>query len=943
MKPLRPLIAAILVLAALPSSALASKTQESTFQDDPLLVYGTAEQQISTLDTLKGFGVDRIRVSVFWKLLAQANEEVQKPNLDTTDPTSYQSKVWEKYDTLIREAQARGILVNLNFTSPVPRWASTDSPRADLQQTFNPNPEEFGKFVRAVGTRYSGTYNGLPRVDFWSIWNEPNQAGWLTPQWSPDPRNASSQIDAAPAIYRNLVANAWQGLADTGHGSDTILVGETAPQGQGKKKGIADSIDALKFVRRLYCVDNNLNVLKGAQASLRQCPGDTASFVAANPGLFHASGYAHHPYALLSPPGRKSRFPDWVSMADLPALSRELTRIYQRYGQKTQSRRGVPLYLTEYGYQTRPDPITHVSFNQQAAYINQAEYMAYRNPNVRAVNQFLLVDDGTVEGVDPKKNPSLAYRTFQSGLQLLAGKRKPSYKAYLTPIVVKQQRVRRGGSTGVFGALRPAEAGIAVRARIQFRSKTSKKWKTRKTITVGGPRHYFETRVTVPATGYLRIVWANARTHADQPRRERHRDALTPRGSACAEHRLRAGAVDELGRQATRAAHLAHADEQLLVLVGDRVPRVAPGALAGPGAVVLDELGLVEEALELGGQRRHALLAGERQAGVADRLDVRRVIVDEHAVAGGERLEDDRVRAAHLGRRAEDVGVALQLPVAAAEDVAGEDDARVAGALDLLDVVVGVGRAADDDELHPPRPLARDAAERLDEHVGVVLGLQAADEQDVAARLQPEAVERLGALVAGVLDAVRHDADALAVALLEDLGDRVRVGDRGVRPARRVALGEAQVGLGERRPLRAVGVQPVDVDHRRDAGAARDEAHRAVAGDEEQRDVGPQPPRAVQRGQERVRERVEVLVAHRRDVHQPGALVLLQPAVDDVRTAVDDDLVAALGEAAGELLGRRLETAVGGRDAARPQDRDLHRAPPVVDSLARACMLTASV
>ena len=93
--------------------------------------------------------------------------------------------------------------------------------------------------MRAVGTRYSGSYAGLPRVDYWSIWNEPNQAGWLTPQWSPDPRNAKSQVDAAPSIYRNLVANAWQALADTGHGtgSDTILIGETAPQGQGSQEG----------------------------------------------------------------------------------------------------------------------------------------------------------------------------------------------------------------------------------------------------------------------------------------------------------------------------------------------------------------------------------------------------------------------------------------------------------------------------------------------------------------------------------------------------------------------------------------------------------------------------------------------------------------------------------------------------------------------------------
>ncbi|MDP2712851.1 MAG: cellulase family glycosylhydrolase [Solirubrobacteraceae bacterium] len=509
MNSLRSLIAALLLLAALPAHALASPTQESTFQDDPLLVYGTPDKVNQTLDTLKSFGVDRIRVSVFWRIVAPANDQAQKPSFDATDPAQYPPDAWDRYDHLIQAAQSRGILINLNITSPVPRWASTESPRADIQETFNPNPEEFGKFVQAVGTRYSGQYAGLPRVDYWSIWNEPNQAGWLTPQWSPNPRNARVQIDAAPAIYRGLVASAWQALADTGHGTDTILVGETAPQGQQSRRGLSQSIDALRFIRRMYCLDDNLNVLRGSSAALRACPGDIATFVAQNPALFQASGYAHHPYALLSPPSARSKPADWVSMADLRKLSSELSRIYRRYGQRMQTSRGVPLYLTEYGYQTKPDPIS-VSFSRQAAWINQAEYMAYKNASVRAVNQFLLVDDAPVPGVDPKTNPRLAWRTFQSGLILLEGnKRKPSYNAYVTPLHVTQPRIRRGRSTGIWGMLRPAAAGTRVRANLQFRATGTKTWRTRKTVTVSGPRHHFETRMVVPRTGFVRIHWRN--------------------------------------------------------------------------------------------------------------------------------------------------------------------------------------------------------------------------------------------------------------------------------------------------------------------------------------------------------------------------------------------------------------------------------------------------
>ena len=191
----------------------------------------------STLDTLQDFGVDRIRVSVFWEHHRAGQRPAAEAGLRRDRSGAVPGRALGALRPLIQAAQARGILVNLNFTSPVPRWASTESPRADLQQTFDPNPEEFGNFVRAVGTRYSGTYAGLPRVDYWSIWNEPNQAGWLTPQWSPDPRNAKSQIDAAPSIYRNLVANAWQALADTGHGTRHDPHRRDRAAGPGRQEG----------------------------------------------------------------------------------------------------------------------------------------------------------------------------------------------------------------------------------------------------------------------------------------------------------------------------------------------------------------------------------------------------------------------------------------------------------------------------------------------------------------------------------------------------------------------------------------------------------------------------------------------------------------------------------------------------------------------------------
>ena len=59
--------------------------------------------------------------------------------------------------------------------------------------------------MQAAGLRYSGRYAGLPRVSSWSIWNEPNQPGWLAPQWR---RVGDTWVPNSPRLYRQLVSAA---------------------------------------------------------------------------------------------------------------------------------------------------------------------------------------------------------------------------------------------------------------------------------------------------------------------------------------------------------------------------------------------------------------------------------------------------------------------------------------------------------------------------------------------------------------------------------------------------------------------------------------------------------------------------------------------------------------------------------------------------------------
>ena len=169
-------------------------------------------------------------------------------------------------------------------------------------QSWKPSAAEFGQFVHAVGTRYSGHYTPagastpLPRISFWSIWNEPNYGVDLSPQ-----AIDQSRVEVSPRLYRGLVDAAWSAFAATGHRGDTILIGETAPRGitTGNSPGNFSGMVPLRFIRALYCVDTSFTPLSGTAASERGCPPDGAGsrhFAAEHPGLFQASGFADHPY-----------------------------------------------------------------------------------------------------------------------------------------------------------------------------------------------------------------------------------------------------------------------------------------------------------------------------------------------------------------------------------------------------------------------------------------------------------------------------------------------------------------------------------------------------------------------------------------------------------------------------------------------------------------------
>jgi hypothetical protein len=488
----RPLVVAFAALALASPAAHASRAQESTFQDDNHLIYAPPDDVARTMDRIKALGADRLRITVLWSAIAPDVAATSKPpGFDGADPGAYPSGAWDHYDTVVRLAAERGLAINFNITVPGPLWAMGRSPREDIANRFRPSAAEFGDFVRAVGRRF-------PQVGYWSLQNEPNQPGWLDPQWV---RSRGHWVESAPSTYRRMVDAAWSALQDSGHGSDTILIGETAPKGV-SVRGTTRALSPGRFIKRLYCLDDHLQLLKDRRAEERGCPAATspAEFRAAHPGLFAATGYAHHPYELIFAPNRQPRHSDWYTIANLHTLSSLLRRVRARFGFGG----GFPLYLTEFGYQTDPPDPLGVSPRTQARYLNQAEYIAYRNRSVRTLSQFLLYDD-----VAPMS------ATFQTGLEYSDGSAKPAKAAYALPLFLPSARVRRGHRLHVWGLLRGTPNGEAHHVDVLFRARGSKRGFRRiGRLRSQARRGYVDGRIRVRRSGSLKLRYGAVRSRA---------------------------------------------------------------------------------------------------------------------------------------------------------------------------------------------------------------------------------------------------------------------------------------------------------------------------------------------------------------------------------------------------------------------------------------------
>jgi len=451
--------------AAGTGQALASHSQVTYFEAPSDLLNPATRPH--ALQQMQWLGVHALRVELHWEGVAPGPRSATRPSFEATNPAAYR---WGQYDAVLAEAQRLHWPVLLTVTSPAPRWATSNRKAPYITR---PVPRDFREFMTAVARHYGS------EVSIYSIWNEPNEPVFLMPQWN------SNGTPASPRIYRGLYQAGYAGLQGAGIAHPKVLFGETAPAGYDsvrsllrseKSKALLHPVAPLAFMREALC----LNAKYKRSSSC---------------GELQMSGYAHHAYSKAVSPYFVPSEPDDVTIGVLSRLSRALDRAARAGAIPAH----LPIYLTEFGVQSKPNKYLGVSAAQQAEYDAMAEHIAYSNPRVAAFSQYLLKDDSL--GGAPGASVHGGTVGFQTGLEYVNGKRKPLYDGWPVPLTVTKER----HGVSLWGLVRPATE--ATKVTVLVRLKGSKRYRALRTITTNS-RGYWSFASSTRGQ-YWRVRWTS--------------------------------------------------------------------------------------------------------------------------------------------------------------------------------------------------------------------------------------------------------------------------------------------------------------------------------------------------------------------------------------------------------------------------------------------------
>jgi len=288
-----------------------------------------------------------------------------------------------------------------------------------------PHPRDFSRFATAAARRY-------PWIRYWLIWNEPNKRLWLRP--------------TKAAIYVQHLLNPGYEAIHAVLRHARVGGGVTGP------RGAVGGVAPTTWVKGM----------SRAHAKL--------------------DAYAHHPYPASpneTPSSGGCKNCPWITMATIRKL---LILVKRSWGSK-------PVWLTEYGYQTRPpDDFLGIPLKRQSTMLSLAAMRAWRLPRVTMLIQYLYRDE-------------VQLGRFQTGLVFADNRWKPSLQGFKLPFA---QMARNGERAVLWGQVRGTKPGRKLYRLEVLRKNT---WKP-----VGRPRLTSDQGVFIRTIrvkpGALFRIWA---------------------------------------------------------------------------------------------------------------------------------------------------------------------------------------------------------------------------------------------------------------------------------------------------------------------------------------------------------------------------------------------------------------------------------------------------
>lgn len=389
----------ILVLGAEQAQANSMRTGVSEFEDESrdlgLELFGLQAERVR--DSGSTYFMQWLR----WDFVAP---ETQPAQWDPDDPAASEYD-WAASDRRVVSARHAGLEPVFQIYG-APKWAQRCDPPTNVYvhppAPCDPDPEMLADFAQAAARRYSGSYQGLPRVKYWQILNEPNLHVFFNPQFG----KGGSPV--SPAIYRNILRVTYPAIKSGNEGNVVIAAG-LAPNGIS-----GYSLGPLDFARRLFCLSRANRPLASPNACGRGVKLDV---------------FDMHPYT-SGGPTHKAEGRDNVQMGNLSDLKRLLSAA-DKAGRISGSQRHTPLWVTEMSWDSSPPDPGGVSMKILTRWASEAIYQSWK-AGVRVFFWYSLRDQA--------KN-GLPWRdTTQSGLyfrssSLERDRPKRSLKAFRFPFV----------------------------------------------------------------------------------------------------------------------------------------------------------------------------------------------------------------------------------------------------------------------------------------------------------------------------------------------------------------------------------------------------------------------------------------------------------------------------------------------------------------------------